>query len=355
MEATPALAWDLYCRVVDNYGDIGVCWRLARRLASRGDSVRLVTDDARALAWMAPEGDAGVTVQPWPGSATAAAPADVVLEAFGCDPPQQAGHAMHARGTGAPVWINLEYLSAEDYVERSHGLPSPRPDGLRKWFFYPGFTERTGGLLREPGLEAARSRHDAASWLAAHGCVPRTGERVASLFCYDNPLAARLLDWLAATPTLLLLTPDHARRLVEGLPMPPGLRTVALPWLSQDGYDRLLWSCDLNFVRGEDSLVRAIWAGVPFVWQAYPQHDGAHLAKVEALLQRLALPEPVAALWRAWNGCGAFPAPATAAVMEDWHRACATWRDAQARRPDLASALRRFALDQRGDRTTPRC
>ena len=28
----PALRWDLFCRVIDNYGDIGVSWRLARVL-----------------------------------------------------------------------------------------------------------------------------------------------------------------------------------------------------------------------------------------------------------------------------------------------------------------------------------
>jgi hypothetical protein len=23
------LHWDIFCRVIDNFGDIGVCWRLA--------------------------------------------------------------------------------------------------------------------------------------------------------------------------------------------------------------------------------------------------------------------------------------------------------------------------------------
>ena len=56
------MRWDLFCRVVDNFGDVGVCWRLACELARRGDAVRLWIDDASALAWMAPDGMAGVEV-----------------------------------------------------------------------------------------------------------------------------------------------------------------------------------------------------------------------------------------------------------------------------------------------------
>jgi len=60
------MQWDLFCRVIDNFGDIGVCWRLAADLAGRGEAVRLWTDDAGALAWMAPQGAPGVQVCAWP-------------------------------------------------------------------------------------------------------------------------------------------------------------------------------------------------------------------------------------------------------------------------------------------------
>ena len=299
----PGLLWDVYCRVIDNLGDAGVCWRLAANLVARGQRVRLVIDDPSPLAFMAPHGMPDVHVMPWPGPAEAG---DVVIEAFGCDPPAQTVAAM-ARRERPPVWINLEYLSAEGYVERSHGLPSPQlsgpGQGLTKWFFFPGFTPRTGGLLREPGLQAQREAFDRQDWLLDQGIARRPDERVVTLFCYENPLIGPLLDDLATEPTLLLLTPGPAQAQV--LRAPPGVRLHALPWLSQSGFDALLWSSDLSFVRGEDSLVRAIWAGAPFVWQAYPQHDGAHAAKVEALLDCLHAPAGTAAAWRAWNGLGA--------------------------------------------------
>jgi uncharacterized repeat protein (TIGR03837 family) len=339
-----ALRWDLFCRVIDNFGDAGVCWRLAAQLAAQGERVRLVIDDAAPLAWMAPGGAPGVEVLPWPGPEPGSRPpGDVVIEAFGCDPPTPFVAAMRAAAP-RPVWINLEYLSAESYVERSHGLPSPQPGGLTKWFYFPGFTPRTGGLLREAGLAAARDAFDAAAWLAAAGVATRAGERRVSLFCYAHPMLDALADRLAAEPTLLLLTPglDVAPR--------PGLRVHRLPWLSQADFDRLLWSCELNFVRGEDSLVRALWAGSPFVWQAYPQHDGAHHAKVEAMLAEHAAPAAVAALWRAWNGMAAWP-PAWPDAAP-WRAASAAWRARQLARPGLVAQLRAF-VQQRRD--TPHC
>ncbi|MBA4175541.1 MAG: elongation factor P maturation arginine rhamnosyltransferase EarP [Leptothrix sp. (in: Bacteria)] len=332
-----ALLWDVYCRVVDNLGDAGVCWRLAADLAARGHRVRLVIDDAAPLAFMAPGGAAGVEVMGWPGPA---GPGDVVIEAFGCDPPPARVAAM-AAASPPPLWINLEYLSAEAYVERSHGLPSPQQQGpgrgLTKWFFYPGFTARTGGLLREPGLLQARAAFDRAAWWQAQGIPVQPGERVVTLFCYDNPALPSLLQDLARQPTLLLLTPGPAQRQVAAAPA--GVRLHRLPWLSQAEFDRLLWSADLNFVRGEDSLVRAIWAGAPFVWQAYPQHDGAHAAKLEALLLAMQALPAVAALWQAWNGLRAdwpgLPPP--------WIAEALAWQQALAGQPDLVSQLIAFA------------
>ena len=333
------LRWDLFCRVVDNHGDVGVCWRLACELSRRGQSVRLTLDDPSALAWMAPEGAAGVEVWHWPGPAT---PGDVVVEAFGCDPPPDFVLAM-ADARVAPVWINLEYLSAEPYVERSHTLLSPQRVGPQKWFYYPGFTPCTGGLLRESELFEQQRTFQRAAWLQSQGIKPESHERVVSLFCYDNAALPALLQDLTREPTLLLLTPGYAQRQVGRLPS--GLRTHALPWLTQPDYDRLLWACDLNFVRGEDSLVRAIWAGAPFVWQAYPQHDGAHLTKLEALLANAQLPPTVEATFRAWNQGGKLPWPPLA-LDTAWQGAMQAWRGRLQEQTDLASQLLAFAVSK---------
>ena len=165
--------WDLFCRVIDNFGDIGVCWRLAADLGARGETVRLWVDDPSALAWMAPQGSANVDVLRWTDGMPLPAPGDVVVEAFGCNPPPDFVAQM-ARRDKPPRWINLEYLSAEAYAGRNHGLRSPQfsgpGQGLDKWFFYPGFEPGTGGLIREPGLMDARRVST-----AAPGCKPAAG------------------------------------------------------------------------------------------------------------------------------------------------------------------------------------
>jgi uncharacterized repeat protein (TIGR03837 family) len=81
-----------------------------------------------------------------------------------------------------------------------------------------------------------------------------------------------------------------------------------LAHMPQAEFDHLLWACDLNFVRGEDSLVRALWAGKPFIWHIYPQDDGAHLVKLGAFLDWLQAPADLRAAHAAWNS-GAVPAP----------------------------------------------
>ncbi len=349
------MRWDVFCRVIDNHGDLGVCWRLAADLASRGETVRLWVDDAAALAWMAPGGAERVELRPWPEVPVEAEPGDVVIEAFGCELPAFFVERMAAREP-APVWVNLEYLSAEAYVERSHRLPSPQRSGLVKWFIYPGFSERTGGLLREPGLLDERRVFDAERWREAHAVAALPGERVVSLFCYANPALADLLRQLAEQPTLLLVTPGFAAQQVRERLGPSGrvgaLRAIELPHLTQPDFDRLLWACDLDFVRGEDSAVRALWAGVPFVWQFYPQDDGAHHAKREAFLDLYlagadpAWSEACRTLWRAWNGAGAWPGWPTPAQAGAWRLHARVWRDRLATQPDLCTQLIGFVREK---------
>lgn len=350
-----AKRWELFCRVIDNHGDLGVCWRLARQLAASGDAVRLWVDDAAALAWMAPGGaPQGIEVLPWEAAAHAEDVGDIVIEAFGCELPEPFIARMAARQAtqgAAPAWINLEYLSAESYVERSHGLASPQfsgpGQGLKKFFFYPGFTPRTGGLLREPGLIEAAEAFDAAAWLQARGIERRPGERLVSLFAYPNPALPRLLELLGEQPTLLLACPGAAQQALAGLALPPRLRWQPLPYLAQDDYDRLLWACDLNCVRGEDSFVRAQWAGKPFVWHIYPQDDGAHAPKLEAFMDRwLDGAEPALALawrrlWRAWNGLADWDGIALPPAPAAREQALA-WRAQLAAAPDLLAQLRDF-------------
>jgi uncharacterized repeat protein (TIGR03837 family) len=364
------LQWDIFCKVIDNLGDIGVCWRLASGLARRGQHVRLWADDASPLRFMAPGGCAGVQVLPWdeplaiPPGLLQAHPPEVVVEAFGCNvaPVFIAACAYSVRAGGLkPLWINLEYLSAERYAERCHLLPSPMQaaPGMNwtKWFFYPGFGARTGGLLREPELPDAAD-FDRARWLEARQIAWR-GEKLIALFCYEPAALAALLSRLASEglcgqPARLLVTRGRAAAAVEQAlaagRQPLGQLSVSyLDWLSQHDFDCLLAACDLNFVRGEDSLVRAIWAGKPFVWQAYPQPDGAHAPKIDALLDVLEAPESLRVFHRDWNDDGrqAPSAAPPALALADWAACTAQARARLRMQDDLVTRLLAFAHHKR--------
>ena len=373
------LLWDIFCRVIDNHGDLGVCWRLSCDLAARGQQVRLWVDDASALQWMAPgalQGEVpGVRVLPWtqpidPALLASLPASNVWVEAFGCEIapefiaacacPSSAGGRFDSRT--APTWINLEYLSAEPWVERVHALPSPVQHGpaagRTKWFFYPGFTPHTGGLLREQDLAARRQAFDGAAWLQAQGIDAR-GERIASLFCYEPPPLGALLRQLdtATTPTHLLVTAGRAARAVarcledeNDLQRLSGQREQLslsyLPHLTQRAYDELLWACDVNFVRGEDSLVRALWAGAPLVWHIYPQpEDDAHHAKLGAFLDWLQAPASLRRFHHVWNGIEAGPLPEI--DLPGWRACVQAARQRLLEQPELGTQLIGFVAQKR--------
>ncbi len=359
---------DLFCRVVDNFGDIGVCWRLARCLArDHGCCVRLWIDEPQALARIKPHGfdEPGVDVLRWNECLPGCEPADMVIEAFACNLPETFVAAMADRKV-PPRWFNLEYLSAEDWVEGCHGLPSRDPaTGLPKHFFFPGFTARTGGLLRERDLFLRRDAWlaDAAlqrTTFARLGMQPDADTLQLSMFCYENAPVASLVDALSGGERpVQLWVPDgrvlHSLSDVLAQPLTAGVRVRrgalevgVLPFMDQDDYDALLWHCDLNIVRGEDSFVRAQWAGRPLLWHIYPQEASAHLVKLDAFIERYtdgldsACARLVRALHRGWNGGDPVPGETWCeglAGLPALTAGAASWSAQLAQNRDLASQL----------------
>lgn len=360
----PRLTWDVFCHVVDNWGDVGVCWRLCRQLGAADQRVRLWIDDATALDWMAPgarDGRVpGVTVHDWPRTQPDAPPpplpaGDVLIEAFGCHVPDAwVAALLPAIGQdGRPtVWLNLEYLSAEPWVARSHGLPSPvlhgPLTGRTKWFFFPGFTPDTGGLLLEADLPVRQAAFDALAWRAGIG---RHDGPWVSLFCYEPAALPRLVAQPALANALWLVAAGRSTAAWAALrpPLPAGARAQVLASIPQPAFDERLWACDLNLVRGEDSLVRALWAGQPFLWQLYPQDDGVHFDKLAAFLRWFDGPPDWHAWMRAWNDApDAEPPPLTPQRLAVWREAA---RDTRARllaQDDLLTRLLAFVQQRRG-------
>ncbi|MBC7490028.1 MAG: elongation factor P maturation arginine rhamnosyltransferase EarP [Glaciimonas sp.] len=329
-QQTTSLA--LFCKVVDNFGDIGICWRLARQLEQEhGVAVTLWVDDLWSFQRICPEVAidretqqiGSVTVRYWRdqhGVFAANDVADIVIEFFACDIPPAYIQAM-AQRTPHPVWINLEGLSAEAWVESCHTLSSPHPSlPLLKYFFFPGFNDKTGGLLHESGLQQQRHtfQHDQAamtSFLGQFGVTPtEMASLKISLFCYPHaPIPALFKAWKNCGTAITCLVPEGVavdpieaflRRVAKAgaKATRDGLTVRVLPFIPQPDYDKLLWACDLNFVRGEDSFVRAQWVGKPFIWHIYPQDKDLHHVKLNAFLHcYTAKTESWIALSLGWN------------------------------------------------------
>ncbi|MFJ3481795.1 elongation factor P maturation arginine rhamnosyltransferase EarP [Pseudomonas sp. NPDC090202] len=356
-------SWDIFCTVVDNFGDIGVTLRLARQLvAEHGMAVRLWVDDLSAFVRLCPGADAnapqqwheGVDVRLWSKDWQPVEPADVVIEAFGCHLPPTQIDAMKARNP-KPLWLNLDYLSAEEWVTGCHGLPSLQSSGIQKFFFFPGFRPTTGGLLREAGLIERRHvfEQDPAAqqaFLARLGVHPAADAQLISLFAYEHAGLDSWLDCLAqdAQPTHLLVPEgriigDVQRWLgVEGLRagavhVRENLTIQVLPFVRQEDYDLLLWCCAFNVVRGEDSFVRAQWAGRPMIWHIYEQDDDAHWAKLDAFLE----------LYLA--GLSAEAGQALTGVWRNWNAGegmSQSWPALQKHRAELAAHAERWCLER---------
>jgi uncharacterized repeat protein (TIGR03837 family) len=351
----------LFCKVVDNYGDIGICWRLARQLQQlHGIAVTLWVDDLRSFQRLCPDvridADlqqvAGVTVRHWrdqEGLFGTVDIADIVIEFFGCNIPPGYIHAM-AQCVPRPVWLNLEGLTAETWVEGCHTLPSPHPSlPLLKHFFFPGFNQRTGGLLMEADIEQQRlqfqhpdNQQARSAFLGRFGVTPAAmGSLKVSLFCYPHaPVEALFSAWQQGPQPVMCLVPEGVggtaverflgQATKAGASACHGALTVlVVPFVTQPEYDRLLWSCDLNFVRGEDSFVRAQLADRPFVWHIYPQDENLHHVKLRAFLHVHSASTPaLAALTLAWNEVAN-----DATTGQDWP---ALWHRVAGDLPELA-------------------
>jgi uncharacterized repeat protein (TIGR03837 family) len=316
---------DLLCKVVDNYGDIGVVYRLARALSSlpAAPRLRLIVDDLAAFACLEPSVDPSAASQivhgwevfgwkpsPAAQAAFAADPPRLVLECFACGRPDWLEAILFDPSAAGSFIVDLEHLTAEAYAEEFHRMPSlTRSSRVKKAMFLPGFSAGTGGLILDPAFAASRGRAVGEAGRAAlrrellarlGGCIPSdAADRFwLSVFSYERDysrVVADLAAWSARAdrgegrPLLALAAAGKSQACFlaawadAGRPFP----ILELPFLPQEVWDELLLACDFSIVRGEDSWARAALSGGPFLWQAYPQEGRHQLVKVRAFLGRL--------------------------------------------------------------------
>lgn len=378
--------WDVFCKIVDNFGDIGVCWRLSQQLANEHQlNVRLFIDDFSIASHIIPNLDSrklaqtihGVEIHAWPTDHVVLP--NVVIENFSCELPavytkQISIHNKQCQPAQQVVWINLEYLSAEQWVEDCHTLPSIHPTlGYTRHFFYPGFTNKTGGLLRESDLLKTRGyfqdtkiRHDFLNHCLGSSTLITDPSKVISLFCYPQANIDQLIDGLAnINQDTHLLLPFNSeiiaiQSVIEQYQLRIGhsqqikhLTLHVLPFLSQSDYDQLLWACDLNFVRGEDSWIRAIWSGQPFIWQPYIQTENTHIKKLDAFLSHYLADNPsespiIQQAHHVWSNAVTEPNAQfwenVLTKLSNWQKHSQQYAKNMAKQADLCAQLVTFAL-----------
>jgi uncharacterized repeat protein (TIGR03837 family) len=323
-------------------------------LSNRDDiRIRLFCDDLKVLDKIA-HGDAvktgaalGVEVLPWTSLDDLGAcdlVGDVVIEAFACKIPEAYLDAMRLKvseGSSKPLWINLEYLTAEPWADEMHLMPSPQNNDLNKYFYFPGFTEKTGGVTLGDWDEVTAQAVPASLvpfWNErlneGHLDESHSGMRRISIFNYSHAPLEKWLRSLAGAAKgngelidiYICANQNISDEFIQSL-KDSSLRFIQLPFIPQEDYDWLLSCCDFNLVRGEDSFVRAQWAGKPFIWDIYPQSDRAHEVKLDAFLDlyfegassSLIKQGKTAMKWAEPNGWWG--------LMEEWTVHSAKWSD----------------------------
>ena len=378
---TAPICW-LFCSVIDNYGDIGVSWRLAQILQRElGWQVHLWLDDEAALRALSPGLPSppctheNIVVHRWqPGRQAegldGAPNPQIVIETFGCDLPADVLQKMRQT---QPLWLNWEYLSAEAAHEALHARPSLQADGLQKYFWFMGFSEKSGGLLREADY-AQRSQSGLSELRSRLGLPPKNRPEWL-LFGYRSPIWPQWFEmWQQAGAPIRLLVAgkeiieslQQARALPANALQQPGdcfqtacVELVRLPFVPQHDFDRLLALADGLIIRGEDSFVRAQWAAKPFFWHIYPQDEMAHLDKLHAFWQRAYAHYPPAvrtahrALSDELNGTAALDVAARLAAWQAlqnhlpaWQQAAEGWQQSLRTQPAATEKLANFIQDK---------
>lgn len=311
----------ILCRVVDNYGDIGFVYRLARELSSLSSiektQIRLIVSDLKSFNAMAlPPGIStslavqnynGWKVIDWNACAEGKCefteqPPKIILECFQCGRPEWLDEILFSAQTTQTVQIvNVEYLTAEDWADDFHLLKSGTRSALvKKINFMPGFTKKTGGLVLDKNFVSC-----VYSKTAALECLKKYASKKTVALIEDTNLFRVIVfsyerNFENEARALSEFAKNSGRKvqvlLAPGLGNAPFKKAAAafknisvydLEYLPQLAWDALLTLADFSFIRGEDSFSRACLSGIPFVWHAYPQEEEFQLVKVDAVLKRM--------------------------------------------------------------------
>ena len=304
---------DIFCEIIDNYGDIGVVYRTAKELQkifpeskirvflNRLDEFKKINSQVLDLPSQNIDGIEYITFDYLRDNANELLTAQVIIEAFGCQIPEE---YMEIAYDNSELLINLEYLSAEDWIEDFHLQSSPLGRGkLKKVFFMPGFTEKSGGVIADSNylerIQRVLENKEFYEKKYLSDIEDRENKIVGTLFSYEKNFTPLLEDLKKLDKDVVILamgekTQDSLRKILKNFSIEDFRNSLKygkieikfLNFLNQEEYEELINIVDFNFVRGEDSFIRAVLTGKPYMWHIYCQEEYAHMDKIEGFLDK---------------------------------------------------------------------
>ena len=304
---------DIFCEIIDNYGDIGVVYRTAKELQkifpeskirvflNRLDEFKKINSQVIDLPSQNIDGIEYITFDYLRDNANELLTAQVIIEAFGCQIPKE---YMEIAYDNSELLINLEYLSAEDWIEDFHLQSSPLGRGkLKKVFFMPGFTEKSGGVIADSNylerIQRVLENKEFYEKKYLSDIEDRENKIVGTLFSYEKNFTPLLEDLKKLDKDVVILamgekTQDSLRKILKNFSIEDFRNSLKygkieirfLNFLNQEEYEELINIVDFNFVRGEDSFIRAVLTGKPYMWHIYCQEEYAHMDKIEGFLDK---------------------------------------------------------------------
>lgn len=292
---------DIFCNVIDNFGDAGVVYRFAKELKKKEEQkkIRIFLNRYDEFAAINPKIDINKNSQLIDGifyllressDLENIIPAEIIIETFGCDINELYLEKINKK----TVILNLEYLSAESWIEDYHKMQSFTSNpNIKKYFFMPGFTEKTGGLIIN-----SDKKEKSRDILKEYYSGELENKKIGTIFSYEHNFENLIEDiFKLKNQYLLLIMGEKSKesfkismdkefiQLEEGYFKKDNLEILFMPFVTQEKYDEIISVTDFNFVRGEESLARAALSGIPFIWHAYLQEDMVHMDKVDAFLK----------------------------------------------------------------------
>lgn len=303
---------DIFCDVIDNYGDVGVTYRLAREFSKiyPEAKIRLILNSINEFELMKNNSASFKNIevlsfQDIEGLENIKT-ANLIIEAFGCDLPEK---YLERAYFDSDLLINLEYFSAETWIDDFHLVESPLAKGkLKKIFFMPGLSEKSGGLVVDKEfLETiAKVQKNKKFYLDKYNLAEN--QVIATVFSYEKNFE-KFLEGLAKLKkkiTLLIMsekTQKNFTKYFENKEKYDKITFVKCPFYKYDEYQEILALSDFNLVRGEDSFARALILGKPFLWHIYPQEENIHLKKLNDFLDRYSSDEKLKQTFISYNTC----------------------------------------------------